>query len=104
MHVGQIGVRANFLPEGALRRLIGHVHALSGDVEFPTMVQTADPVLLVAPDVERRKTMRAELIHDPHTPFGVSERHEVLTQNADPLGLIVDFRGPKGARRAASNA
>src|SRR5712671_3815596 len=39
--------------------LIGHVHAVAVDVEFPTMVDAAQPTLLVAAEEHRRPPVRA---------------------------------------------
>ena len=66
--------------EVALGRLGGHVDAIAVDVEFPTMVDAANAALFIAPEVERRATVRAVRLQDADLATGVAKRDQVLAE------------------------
>jgi len=54
-------------------RLVRRVHALALDVKFPSVIEAAEPVLLVPSKKERRATMRTNVIDQTDLAVGVAE-------------------------------
>src|SRR5712671_4867029 len=66
--------------------LIGHVHAVAVDVEFPTMVDAAQPALLVAAEEHRRPPVRAIGIDQANAVVAVAEGDQILAEESHPRG------------------
>src|SRR5437879_5840216 len=64
--------------EARLRPLVGHVDATPARLVLPTVIDTAQPRLLVPAEVERGAPVRAELPEQAHPSARRPEGHEVL--------------------------
>ena len=73
---------------GGLRHHLQHV-AL--DVHLPAVVEAAQAALLVAPEHERRATVRAILAEHADAPVAVAKDDEVLAEHPRAHGLAVGF-------------
>src|SRR5205823_13677807 len=49
-------------------------------IEFPAMIGTAQPVLLVAAEPQRHAAVGAEFLDQAGTPCGVAERNQLFRQ------------------------
>ena len=76
----RIGAQLDHRAEPTLLRLRRNLHALPGHVVFPAMVRTAQPALLIATEPQRHAAMRAELIDQSVTAFGVAKCNQPLRQ------------------------
>ena len=63
-------------------RLGGHLGDIARHVHLPAVIEAAQPTLLVPAEHKGCSTVRAVLVHNAHLPFGVSEHHEVFTEDA----------------------
>jgi hypothetical protein len=88
----RIGLELDLLAEAALRGFRGHLNALAVHVVLPAVVRAADAVLLVAAEVERHATVRAELVDEAQLPGGVAEGDHALAHALDAHGRAVVFR------------
>src|SRR5262245_4231660 len=77
--------------EGALLRLARHVDARALAVELPTVIGAPDALLLVAPEEERRATMRTVVLDEPHAARRYPEGDEVLAEEPDADRHAVDL-------------
>ena len=66
--------------EVLLRRHVRHVDALAGDVEFPAVIDAAQPVRLVAAEKQRRAAVRAAVIHHADQTSAVAKRDQLLAE------------------------
>src|SRR5256885_7050684 len=71
--------------EARLRPLVGHVDAAPARLVLPTVIDTAQPRLLVPAEVERGAPVRAELPEQAHPSARRPEGHEVFAKDPDPL-------------------
>jgi hypothetical protein len=74
-----VGFRLDLLLE-IRRRHARHVQAVAGDIEFPAMIDAAQPPLLVASQKQRGAAMRAAVIHHADAAFAVAKRDEFLAE------------------------
>ncbi|MND04093.1 hypothetical protein D3C83_242180 [compost metagenome] len=58
------------------------------------MIDAADAAVLVAPEKERRATVRAAMVHDADFAVRVAERDQVFAQQLEPQRIAVglEFR------------
>ena len=66
--------------EVLLRRHVRHIDALAGDVEFPAVIDAAQPVRLVAAEKQRRAAVRAAMVHHADPAFAVAKRDQLLAE------------------------
>ena len=88
---GRIGGDADLVLEVVLLRLVHHVDAGAGDVELPAVIDAAQAAFLVAPEVQRGATVRAEFVDQADAAFAVAERDQVLAEQADADRRTVGF-------------
>jgi hypothetical protein len=74
------------------RRLGGHLDYVALDVEFPAVVQAAQPAILVTAEEQRSAAMRAALAQHAHGAVGIAEHHQVLADQARPHRRAVLLR------------
>ena len=77
--------------EVVLRRFVHHVGAGAGDVELPAVIDAAQTAFLVAAEEQRRAAVRAEFVDQADAALGVTERDEVLAEQADADRRTVGF-------------
>src|SRR5262245_18200084 len=82
----------DFLFEAGLQRFVGHIDAIALDVELPAMIHTAKPAFLVATQEQRRQPVRAELIEQADSSFGIAEGDEIFAQELYPFGRAIRLR------------
>ena len=80
---GRIGGEVDVLLELVLRRLVELIDAVAFDVEFPAVIDAAQPAFLVAPEIQRHAAVRAEFIDQTDAALAVAERDEVLAEQFD---------------------
>ena len=80
---GRIGGEVDVLLELVLRRLVELIDAIAFDVEFPAVIDAAQPAFLVAPEEQRDAAMRAEFVDQTDAALAVAERDEVLAEQPD---------------------
>ena len=83
---GRIGGEVDVLLELVLRRLVELIDAVAFDVEFPAVIDAAQPAFLVAPEKQRHPAVRAEFIHQPDPTFGVAEATRSSPSNLTRTG------------------
>ena len=71
------------LLELVLRRLVELIDAVAFDVEFPAVIDAAQPAFLVAPEEQRDAAMRAEFVDQADAAVAVAERDEILAEQSD---------------------
>ncbi len=59
-----------------------HLHHVAIDVEFPAVIEAAQPALFVTRKHQRGAPVRAILVEDADTAFAVAEHHKILAQQA----------------------
>ena len=96
------------LLELMLRRLVELIDAIAFDVEFPAVIDAAQPAFLVAPEIQRDAAVRAEFVDQTDAALAVAERDEVLAEQLDAHRRAVrlgDLRttGRRGSNTAASH-
>jgi hypothetical protein len=80
----RIGFQLDLLDEAALLRFGRHVDALSGEVELPTMIWTAQSAFLIATEPQRYAAMGAEFVDQTEPAKAVAKRNQPLRQKLDP--------------------
>ena len=96
---GGIGLDVDLVLEVVLLRLIHHLRAGAGDIEFPAVVDAAQAALLVPAEIQRGETVRAQFIQQTDAPFRIAESHEVLAKQSHPHGRPVGLRDLAGEQR-----
>ena len=71
---------ADLVLEVLMRRHVRHVEAVAGHVEFPAVIDAADPALLVAAQEQRRAAVRAAMIHDADPALAVAKGDQLLAE------------------------
>ena len=79
----RVGSDADLVHEAAAGRLARHVDALALDVEFPAVIDAAQPAFLVAAEEQGRRAMGTALVQQPDAAGGVAERDQPLAQELD---------------------
>ena len=64
---------------GGLRRHLDHV---AFDVEFPAVIEAAQPAFLVAREQQRGAPVRAVFVEHAEAALAVAEHHEILAEQA----------------------
>src|SRR5207249_12102963 len=75
----------------AIRGLARRLHNLAIRVIKPAVVAAANAAPLDHPELEGRATMRAMQLQQADLTAAVSEKDQILPQDADPLGQVVDL-------------
>jgi len=88
---GRIRGDADLVLEVVFLRLVHHVDAGAGHVELPAVIDAAQAAFLVASEIERDATMRAELLDQADAALGVAERDQVLAEQAGARRRAVGF-------------
>ena len=70
--------------EAALCRLIRHVDTRAGDIEFPPVINAAQPTHFVTTKKQRGASMRTVPRQEPHFSIRVAESDQVLREDAEP--------------------
>jgi hypothetical protein len=71
--------------------LVQLVDAIAFDVEFPAVIDAAQPAFLVAPEKQRDPAVRAELLDQADAAGAVAKCDEVLAQQPYPHRRAVGF-------------
>ena len=90
--LARVGALADLVPEVALGRLAGHIHATPGDVVHPTVVHAAQAVVLVSPEEEGGAAVGAVLGEEPDAARRGPEYDEVLAEQPHAHGVAVGRR------------
>jgi hypothetical protein len=61
-----------------LGRLIGRIETISFNVELPSVVNTAQPTLLIATEEKRSSSMRAKLIQNTDPALSIAKANQSL--------------------------
>src|SRR5262249_6309024 len=69
------------------------------DVELPAVVDAAEAAFFVAPEKQRRASMRAVLAHEPDAAVGVAESDQLLAEQAHARRRRVGRRNFLGQER-----
>ena len=85
------GVRRvpDLVPEVALGRFIGHVHALALHIELPAVIYTAQPVLLIPSKEERSALVRTVVPEQTDRAAAIPEGDQILTQEPYTHGRAI---------------
>jgi len=67
-------------------RYVRHIEALAQNIEFPAVIDAADPTLLVAAKKQRRATMRAAMIHHSDPARAVTKCDQLLAEQHQAKG------------------
>jgi len=68
---------------GAAGQLGWDIDALTGHIEFPAVIGTAQTVFFVAPEPQRNAAMGAEFFDESEPALGVAERDQLFRQELD---------------------
>src|ERR1700686_4843088 len=63
-----------------MRRYVRHIEARTRNIEFPAVIDAANPTLLVAAKVQRRAAMWATMIHYSDPARAVAKCDQLLTE------------------------
>jgi hypothetical protein len=81
------------VPDPVRDRAVGglgrHLHHIAFDVEFPAVIEAAQPAIHVAREQQRRAPMRAIFVEHPDAALAVAKHHQVLGQQAHLDGRAV---------------
>ena len=72
--------------------LVGHVDALTGRIEFPTVIDAAHARFFVASEEKRGTAMRAVCGQQANRAVGVAERNQVFAEQPHAHGIAVRVR------------
>jgi hypothetical protein len=70
------------LRDAAVGGLGRHFHHVAFDVEFPAVIEAAQPAFLIAPEDQRGTPVRAIFVEHPDAAAAVAEHHQILAQQA----------------------
>jgi hypothetical protein len=70
----------------------GNLHATAVSVELDTVVGAADPVFLVAAEIQRDAPVGAELVDQAGAAVGIAKRQELFAKQPDPNLRAVGLR------------
>ena len=74
-----------------------HINAIAGNVEFPTVIDAAQPALFIASQEQRGATVRAAMVHDAHPARAVAKGNELFPEQHQANGRTVAHElGPFG--------
>jgi len=76
----RIGFMLDLAREAAFRRLRRHLEHVAVDVEFPAVIEAAEPAILVAREHERGTPVRTQLVKHAKPSLAVAEDDEVFAQ------------------------
>src|ERR1043166_9595131 len=82
---------AYFRFEGRVRWQVEHVEAIPRDIEFPTVIDTAQSVFLIAPEKKRRASMGTELVYQSEAAGCIAKCYEPFTEKFHSDGRAVWF-------------
>src|SRR6185437_11721726 len=75
-----IGLGVHAIEELLARRQVGLIDAVTVDVVFPAVIDTANAAFLIAAEEERGAAMRAAMIHDADAASRVAEGDQLFTE------------------------
>ena len=84
-----IGLDPGAFLEAAARRLGRHVGHSAGHIEFPAVVDAAQPAIFVSPKDQRRAAVRTRLVNETDPAFGIPECNQIFPQQPDTFRLPV---------------
>lgn len=91
----------DLLGKAALGRLGDHLQDVAVHVEFPAMIEAAQPAFLVAAEEQRGLAVRAELAEHADPPVRVAIGDQILAEKPDPDRRAItldELLGEQGGR------
>src|SRR5690242_9136290 len=89
---GWIGRLTDLLFEAALDRLVRHINALAIHIEFPAVINAAQPVLFVAAEKQRCAPMRTVARQKSHFAVGIAKHNQMFRKNSETNRRTIRFR------------
>ena len=98
LHAG-VGLQLDTLLEARAHRFGRHVGDIALHVEFPAVVDAAQPAILVAAKGQRRTSVGTDVIDQADIALAVAEDDQRLAQQLDGLRLAILFKVGGGVER-----